>query len=142
MPKPGTISYDGADSPEIAATKNNVAPAAAVVPELAAKGAQYFKWETIQLTQAVLANLTSLNLTDAALFGFPTTQSKPASKCKVFPGDSNWPSPITWEVFNLLSGDALIKTVPLAAPCFSDWPEYNATLCASITSLWNDPHLQ
>jgi hypothetical protein len=124
------------------ATKSTVAPAVAVVPSLTAKGqGQSFKWETLQLAQSVLANLTALNLTGVDFFNFPTTHSPPKNKCKAFPGDSNWPSPTAWEVLNLLTGDALIKTVPLAAPCFKDWPD-NATLCATITSLWNDPHLQ
>jgi hypothetical protein len=124
-----------------AATKNTIAPAAEVVPALtAAKG--NFKWENLQLTQSVLTNLTNLNLTDINFFNFPTSHSPSTSKCKVFPGDADWPSPIAWEVLNLLTGDALIKTVPLAAPCFSNWPEYNATLCATITSLWHDAHLQ
>ena len=128
----------------IAATSGTVAPAAAVVPAtaLTAAGAQLFQWETLQLTQPVLANLTNMNLTDVTLFSFPTTSSASTSRCKVFPGDANWPSPIAWEVLNILTGDALIQTVPLAAPCYSGWLEYNATACASITSQWSDPHLQ
>jgi hypothetical protein len=123
----------------LAATSETVAPAAAVVT---ATGAQFFQWETLQLTQPVLANLTNMNLTDVAFFGFPTTSSAPISQYKVFPGDAYWPSPIAWEVLNLLTGGALIPTVPLAAPCYRDWPEYNAAACASITSQWSDPHLQ
>jgi len=128
----------------IAATSGTVAPAAALLPvsALTATGAELFQWETLQLTQPVLANLTSLNLTDIALFGFPTTSSASTSHCKVFPGDANWPSPIAWEVLNLLTDNALIQTIPLAAPCYSGWPEYNAAACTSITSQWSDPHLQ
>jgi hypothetical protein len=145
-PKHRGVSQDDVADLTTAATTNNVAPAAAVVPASTAKGS--FNWENLQLTQAVLTNLTNLNLTDINYFNFPTSHSpstralSSTSECKAFPGDSSWPSPITWEVLNLLTGGALIKTVPLAAPCFHDWPEYNATLCATITSLWNDPHLQ
>lgn len=133
---------DAADCKNLAATSGTVAPAAAVVPAVTAGDAQFFQWETLQLTQPVLTNLTNMNLTNVALFDFPTTSSASTSQCKVFPGDTNWPSPITWEVLNLLTGGALIKTVPLAAPCYSDWPEYDPTECASITSQWSDPHLQ
>lgn len=105
--------------------------------------AAYFSWEDLQLTPAVLANLTHLNVTDISLFNFPAATSAPSSPgCKVFPGDANWPSPTAWEIFNLLTGGALIQTVPLAAPCYPDWPEYNATECAYITANWADPHLQ
>ncbi|KUJ11049.1 FAD-binding domain-containing protein [Mollisia scopiformis] len=120
----------------IPATSGTVTPAAAVV---AAKG--NFAWESVQLTQSVLTNLTNLNLTNIALFKYPTSTAASTSQCKVFPGDADWPGPVTWEILNILSGDALIKTVPLAAPCFTSWPEYNATECAIITSSWSDPHL-
>ncbi|KAF4632911.1 hypothetical protein G7Y89_g5206 [Cudoniella acicularis] len=122
----------------VAATPETVTLAAAVVP---ATGVELFQWEALQLTQSVLTNLTNLELTDAALFNFPTTSSASTSQCKVFPGDANWPSNATWEVLNLLTGNALIKTVPLAAPCYSSWPEYNVTACAAITASWSDPHL-
>jgi hypothetical protein len=135
----GISEDDAADCLEnIAATSGTVAPAAA----LTAVGAQLFQWETLQLTQPVLANLTNMNLTDVALFRFPTASSASTSQCKVFPGDANWPSPVAWKVLNLLTGDALIQSVPLAAPCYNGWPEYNASACASITSQWSDPHLQ
>ena len=82
-----------------------------------------------------------MNLTGVSLFDFPTTSSASIA-CKVFPGDSNWPSPIVWKVFDLLSGGALIQTVPLAAPCYSNWAEYNPAACEVITSQWSDPHIQ
>lgn len=37
-----------------------------------------------------------------------------------------WPSKRTWELFDLLLGGALVKTVPLAASCYSAWSEYDA----------------
>lgn len=123
----------------IAATTENVSPAIAIVP---GAGVDLFQWESLQLTRPLLANLTTLNLTDVALFDFPTSNSASKKQCKVFPGDADWPSPITWKVLDILTGGALIKTVPLAAPCYSDWPEYNPAKCASITSQWSDPHLQ
>ena len=131
----------------IAATSWNIAPAWAPVSApasaaLTSSTAELFEWETLQLTQSVLTNLTNLALTNIKLFEYPTTTTGSTADCKVFPGDPYWPSPVAWEILNVLSGNALIKTVPLAAPCYSDWPEYNAATCASITSQWNDPHLQ
>ncbi|CZR65188.1 related to isoamyl alcohol oxidase [Phialocephala subalpina] len=129
----------------VAATPQNVAPAGAIVavpaPLSTTSGAPLLAWESFQLTQAVLTNLTNLNLTAISSFSFPGTGSPSTASCKAFPGDANWPSPIVWDVLDLLSGGALIKTVPLAAPCYTSWPEYNATLCAAITASWNDPHL-
>ena len=96
------------------------------------------------MTQSVLNNLTSLNLTSINLFEFPTVgKPKPnPKKCKTFPGDADYPSTITWNVLDILTGGALIKTVPLAAPCYKEWPEYNAADCGRITESWSDPHLQ
>lgn len=126
-----------------AATVENVAPAAAFVPAPANKdGAPYFDWENLQLTAPVLANLTELDLSDIGAFAFPSTKSPSVSQCKVFPGDADWPSPLAWNVLNLLSGGALIKTIPLAASCYKDWQEYNETECEYITNNWSDPHLQ
>ncbi len=108
--------------------------------------APYFAWENVQLTAAILANLTNLKLTDVNLFGFPPTGPVPAAasasgQCKVFPGDPTYPPPLVWQIFNLLTGGAVIQTVPLAAPCYPG-PEYNPTQCAYVTANWFDPHLQ
>ncbi len=125
-----------------AATFENVAPAAAVVPTPADKdGAPYFKWETVQLTTEVLANLTNAGFAGIDMFDF-TRKANNSSQCRVFPGDANWPSDTAWNNLNLLTGGKLIKTVPLAAPCYQGWPQYNTTLCQDITNSWSDPHLQ
>lgn len=116
-----------------------------VIPATEITGEQLFHWETVQLTQAMLINLTNMSPSDIELFDFPKPSTSPAatiSECKVFPGDANWPSDVSWKVLNTVTGDALIRTVPLAAPCYLEWPEYNAAECASITSQWIDPHLQ
>jgi len=113
------------------------------------EGAPYFEWETVQLTEAVLANLTEHELTDVEFFAFEDTAEDrrrsggPGSggpRCKVMPGDAEWPSPMTWTVANLLTGGALIPTTPLAAPCYAG-PHYNTTKCDEITARWSDPRL-
>ncbi|KAK0751294.1 hypothetical protein B0T18DRAFT_361701 [Schizothecium vesticola] len=65
----------------------------------------------------------------------------PAVDCKVFPGDEQWPSRQTWNAFNASVEGALIETVPLAAPCYNNWPQRDATRCQAVTDRWSDPRL-
>ncbi|KAL2062758.1 hypothetical protein VTL71DRAFT_5830 [Oculimacula yallundae] len=62
------------------------------------------------------------------------------AKCKIFPDDSNWPSDHQWELLNKTTNGALIKTIPLAAPCFSG-PFYDADKCKYVTSQWGNSSL-
>jgi hypothetical protein len=106
-----------------------------------------FPSEYIQLTDEVIANLTAIDLGEAALFGFDSDNTissrTSALSCKTYPGDKLWPSKLTWWIFNILLGDRLIKTVPLAAPCYDGWPSVeNAALCTTITNNWTDSALQ
>ncbi|KAK4121682.1 hypothetical protein N657DRAFT_657710 [Parathielavia appendiculata] len=97
-----------------------------------------FAWEDAQLTEADIAQ------SDASLFGFDsdTTSSKGSTAtCKLLPGDTAWPSQTVWDRFNATLGGALIKTVPLAAPCYSNWHQYNAEACQHVRENWGDPHL-
>lgn len=146
-------------TPFAAATNLNVAPAVVDVPvDSAASGVNYFQFEAAQLTDDVIANLTALNLTDASLFSFgePTVGTVPRKRsvgartgstnscgpCKAFPGLAGWPSEIDWLVLEILLGGALIKAVPVAAPCFSDWPQYDSAKCSEITDKWSLPPFQ
>jgi hypothetical protein len=101
-----------------------------------------FAWETAQLTDTTIAK------SSASLFGFGSNaassdfNSKPATpKCKALPGDSSWPSKTVWSLFNATLDGALIKTVPLAAPCYNNWLQHDAATCQSLRDHWNDPHL-
>lgn len=127
-----------------AANASNVAAAAALVDT-----GSYLPAETLQLTDAVITNLSSLSLSEIALFAFAdsnTTTTKRATAssddCKSFPGDSSWPADLAWDVLDLLTGGALIKTVPLASPCYHDWGNYDATECAYITEQWTNSSFQ
>ncbi|GFF78934.1 6-hydroxy-D-nicotine oxidase [Aspergillus udagawae] len=107
-----------------------------------------FPSETIQLTEGVLADVadTIQNETISSMFTFASTNSTSVSKrswhqCKVMPGDRAWPNDLIWGIFNLLLGDRLVKTTPLAAYCYPDWPEYDAAKCATITSQWISSNL-
>jgi len=98
------------------------------------------------LTGANGTGLDAANLT--ALFGFEkTSQSsrKPGDRprCKAYPGTPEWPPAIVWKAFDLILGGALVKTVPLAAPCFNSWPsERNDTRCAFINAHWKEFRFQ
>jgi hypothetical protein len=63
------------------------------------------------------------------------------TKCKVFPGDANWPDESQWTALNKSTNGALIKTIPIAAPCYPG-PLYNADRCAYITSQWSNSSIQ
>jgi hypothetical protein len=110
-----------------------------------------FDFEKTQLTAATLANtqgsgLDAGNLTN--LFGSAgSSQSSSGKKapprCKAYPGTPEWPSDVVWKTFDNLIGGALIKTVPLAAPCFNSWPAVrDPAKCASISAHWSDFRLQ
>ncbi|KAI1376436.1 FAD binding domain protein [Hypoxylon crocopeplum] len=133
------------DNSTISANESTVAPAVASVDGQDSNStADLFKGETLQLTDAVLANLTDLELSNVTLFSFQNesdsteTLSKRTlfGKCKTYPGDFFWPSEPTWKLFNLLLGGALIKTVPYAAPCYDSFGNYDAAKCGFISSNW------
>ncbi|KAL0943371.1 uncharacterized protein CTRU02_201257 [Colletotrichum truncatum] len=97
--------------------------------------------QAVELTDAVLANLTQLELTNVSLFAFPDTEgiqkrTFPFSKCKTFPGDWLYPNEAVWRVFNLLTGNALIKTVPLGAACYQG-EHYDADKCKFLIDNWS-----
>lgn len=60
----------------------------------------------------------------------------------MFPGDAEWPSERAWETFNGLFGKALIKTVPIAAPCYQNLGVYDAEKCAAVRNSFSNPYLQ
>lgn len=106
--------------------------------------ADLFAGETLQLTDAVLANLTELELSNVTLFSFQDESNSTESlskrsifgKCKTYPGDYLWPSERTWRLFNILLGDALIETVPYASSCYDSFGNYDAAKCSFITNNW------
>jgi hypothetical protein len=106
-------------------------------------GAPLFDSEKLQLTDRDIAKL-SPNQSALVKFGSHGAYkpTRPTRKCKVFPGDHQWPSQSAWSALDNLLGGALIKTVPLAASCYSSWPEYDSEECARISSQWTDSHLQ
>lgn len=85
---------------------------------------------------------TTLTTEEATLFNFsnPAIPLK-SLKCKVFPGDSTWPSDHEWDLLNTTTTGALIKTIPIGAPCFPG-PLYDVEKCKYIVSQWGNSSLQ
>ncbi|KAJ5114792.1 hypothetical protein NUU61_000551 [Penicillium alfredii] len=125
------------------AASGNAAVAGQKFSSFSKAGTPLFNSETVQLTEKVFTNLNSNHAT-LFKFGSNGTDHQPRSLftgCKVFPGDLSWPLPIVWSIFDDLLGGALIRTVPLAASCYSSRPEYNQHKCESISSQWTDSHI-
>ena len=101
--------------------------------------------EQFQLTDAVLANLTELELSDISHFQFPDAaiDNQPDfSDCKTFPGDRLWPSSLVWKVFDLLTGGALIKTIPIGAVCYENHEHYDVAKCDELLEHWTETGTQ
>lgn len=103
--------------------------------------------DNLELTDAVLANLTDLHLTDIDFFKFGDDGESAYKRglgfasCKTMPGDLTWPGKVVWKVFNLLTGGALIKTVPFGAVCY-EGEHYDADACARIIDNWTNSDTQ
>ncbi|KAI0891562.1 FAD-binding domain-containing protein [Annulohypoxylon nitens] len=129
----------------VPANESTVAPAVAVVDAKESNStADLFEGETEQLTDAVIANLTNFELSDISLFSFQneSTLNETLAKraipgfCKTYPSDPYWPFSSTWQLFNILLGGGLIKTVPYASSCYDSFKDYNSTKCDFITNNW------
>lgn len=122
--------------------------ATATITEAAAstvtsESADYLPFESVQLTEF---DLQPLNETLTSLFAFDditvaNITERSSSQCKVFPGDALWPQEWIWDIFDILLGGALVKTIPIAAPCYPG-PYQNAARCATVVNNWTDSALQ
>ena len=91
-------------------------------------------------------DLQDFSTADAALFGIGPDAAvqeviNQTSGCKVFPGDSSWPSPHAWDVLNQATGNSLTASVPRASSCY-DGPEYDPKDCEYLTSKWTNSYFQ
>ncbi|KAF4975769.1 hypothetical protein FZEAL_7485 [Fusarium zealandicum] len=107
----------------------------------------YLAEEKIQLTDAVLLNLTELELSNVSLFYFDdATQSQKRGisstpECKTFPGDTLWPGSMVWHVLDLITGGAVIKTIPIAASCYENFGVYDKSRCSKVVDQWTNSSL-
>jgi hypothetical protein len=127
----------------------SLAPAATTVAASNPSAPPLFAPEAVQLTDEVLAKVAAAiqNKTISSLFTFGSnagtdTSKRSSRQCKLLPGDQLWPIGLVWDIFDLLLGGRLIKATPLAASCYPEWPEYDAGICATITSEWLTSNLQ
>ncbi|KAG9258564.1 uncharacterized protein F5Z01DRAFT_670274 [Emericellopsis atlantica] len=126
-----TIVVDGKT---VSADYDTVAPA---VDSISSNARLLPGFENLQLTDNVLANLTNLQLSNISLFHFDDNKNLDSTpKCKSLPGDLLYPGKIEWKVFDLLTGGALIKTVPLGAACY-DGEHYDAAVCDYLLANWS-----
>lgn len=127
----------------VVATNTTIGPAVeTVAADSTDLDVDYFLFESAQLTKEIL---TSLNLSEVSLFGFSNTTAATkgsVATCKSLPGDAYWPSKTEWSFLDLLLDGALIQSIPAAAVCYRDWPQYDAAKCASVTANWNSPQFQ
>lgn len=126
--------------------------AAATLSTESAAGADLFSNEAVQLTESVLLGLNDQDdlAQYAYMFAFGNSTNSPeepsdtAGDCKTYPGDQLWPSEELWGIFDELLGDALNPIVPIASPCYKDseYDNYDAALCASVTEGWVEEETQ
>jgi hypothetical protein len=139
---------------DIADSVASFAPAAATVSTDSPAGAALFPQEAVQLTEDALRTATSqINEADVyKLFGFGDSNETAAAakreikkgECKAFPGDSNYPREFVWSIFDSLLGGALIKTTPVASPCYkeSQWNNYDEAKCEDVSARFTTADLQ
>lgn len=139
-----SLQYESKQVLHTDANESTVAPAAEVLT------GDLLNEESVQLTDAVLTNLTDLSLSNISLFDFGTTvagkkrsaAARTFNKCKTYPGDLLWPSKAVWGVFNLLTGFAVSETVPIGASCYDEFGNYDAARCEYITKEWTNSTIQ
>lgn len=121
----------------------SISPAATTVSRNSPAGAELFSAEAVQLTDKVLEKADAqINGTDIfTLIGFDDStksagvrRNRRSGACKTFPGDWNYPLPSVWSLFDAFLGGALIKTTPVAAPCYKSSGVYDAAKCADISA--------
>ncbi|ORY16065.1 hypothetical protein BCR34DRAFT_622478 [Clohesyomyces aquaticus] len=99
--------------------------------------AEFFPYESIQLTTD--AAILSKRPTFAFGHGFG---SYPMKTCKSFPGDAEWPTQSAWNAFNASINSALIRTVPIAAPCYdTKWGPKDTARCNEIVGKFTNSFL-
>jgi hypothetical protein len=108
----------------------------------------YLTEEKFQLTDSSVSDLSDLDSEHASLF-FPENETNKRSvglhtrrKCKTFPGDALWPSEPVWKLLDLITGGALIKTVPIGASCYDNFGVYDEARCDHLVDQWSNSSLQ
>ncbi|KAH7130145.1 hypothetical protein B0J11DRAFT_503949 [Dendryphion nanum] len=128
--------------------RSPITPISESVPYLPAYGEDLFNYEKTQLTDALIQQISSSKegkfISKRIQFRIPNHAPKypPQTKCKLLPGDADWPTEAEWSAFNYTLGGRLIATIPLASPCYANWNNYDKEKCAAINAVWSTspPH--
>lgn len=100
----------------------------------------YFKFEALQLVDE---SLDQLDEDTRRLFEFATknapSKAYAPSACKLFPGDKSYPSETLMNTLNILLGNSLIKSVPVASVCY-EGTLYDAAECDYVASQFNNSY--
>ncbi|KAH7116804.1 hypothetical protein B0J11DRAFT_101210 [Dendryphion nanum] len=82
----------------------------------------------------------STKLTNLFLPGTLQPLTGTLARCKVYPGDKNWPSEEAWNTLNKMTDNRLlIQPRPQASVCYNG-PDYNPEKCAAITKTWSSSY--
>ncbi|EXK25348.1 hypothetical protein FOXG_17560 [Fusarium oxysporum f. sp. lycopersici 4287] len=133
-----TIVVDGE---EVDATEENIAEPVDVL------SGDYLPEEKYVLTDDALSNLTDYELSNVTLLHFDDSAASKkrglayTPQCKTMPGDALFPNSIVWKVLDLVTGGALIKTVPIGAVCYQNSGAYNADRCVTVVDQWSNSFL-
>lgn len=103
-----------------------------------------FSYESVVLTDSATQGFPELDFDDVVYTDTEAVSRRASAAnlvCKLLPSDKTWPVATVWSLVNLLTGQGIIQTTPLAAPCYNG-PLYNAAKCADITARWSDSDLQ
>jgi len=96
---------------------------------------ELFQWEKVQLTESSASRSLGANV--KPLDGAPASVLA-GKKCRVFPGDSDWPITAVWQELNTTLSGALIKAVPAASVCYKQtaFNNYDEAKCTNLSSAW------
>ncbi|KAI2779933.1 FAD-binding domain-containing protein [Daldinia loculata] len=99
--------------------------------------------DSIQLTQEDIGDFSAIDFGDEAT---ASLDDSTVDGCKVFPGDSDWPSVAEWSRLNMTLEGALLRPTPAAAACYQG-PDYDLERCTylftntSLSHFWIDEPL-
>ena len=87
-----------------------------------------FEYADTQLTKRDIEGFPAIGFGNTANRILP----RASPRCKVFPGDQDWPSDDAWQRFNVSLSGALLKPSPPGAVCYPTHPSFNAAACAFL----------
>lgn len=92
--------------------------------------------DLVQLVDSKLKDASS-SLKDLFLSG---PGGKNSSRCKVYPGDADWPSDEAWAKLNEVTDNRLLtRPEPQASVCYNG-PLFDAEKCAEMTAVWSSSY--